>query len=385
MRTLKKTIKYVLLLARYRALRKIPHPAKDNHEHLQATMEWLCVAQDANDNGGISANYDLWKQAWGLSYRETTGYIIETFLAYYHHTKNNTYLERAVRMGEWELEVQCEDGSVGEVKKDGTIGKKIFNTGQVMLGYLALYRETKEEKYLTATARAASWLIQNQAQDGSWPTYASRGEAQTIETRVAWPLLDFALLTHDEEAKAAAVRHLGWVMSMQRPNGWFDNTSFTKGVNPWTHQIAYTISGLLECYLLLGSTDTALFDAAYRPAVKLLELAEQKAPAFLGGSFDEHWRSTDTYSCLTGNAQLAIIWLQLYSLTKEERFKTAAHTILEQLKRIHLLGDDKKTHGALLGSYPFDGGYAPYTLPNWAPKFFADALMLQARTDATTN
>jgi hypothetical protein len=34
--------------------------------------------------------------------------------------------------------------------------------------------------------------------------------------------------------------------------------------------------------------------------------------------------------------------------------------------------------GGVKGSHPIDGGYHPWQCPNWAAKFFADALMLEA-------
>lgn len=367
------------MLLRYPELRVLPHPVQSDKVHLKAAMDWLCAAQDAAPHDdGVNASYDLWKKTWGrYSYRETTGYIIETFLAYYGLTDNKEYMERAVRMGDWEIAVQAADGAVWEERKGEKNGKKIFNTGQVMIGWLALYRAGLGQKYLDASGRAAAWLVAQQAPDGSWPTYTSSGEAQTIETRVAWPLLEYAIIVGDQAARAAAERHLTWVMSVQEPDGWFNNTAFAPGIAPWTHQIAYTVSGLLECYKLLGANDKKLFDAFYTPAVKLLEIAEQTYPRFLAGSFDKGWRADTRYTCLTGDAQLAIIWTQIYQLTGEERFKRGADTIIEQLKTTQLLSKNKNTHGGILGSYPIDGHYAPYALPNWAAKFFADALLLK--------
>src|SRR3990170_1580645 len=51
-------------------------------DHLQATMTWLCAAQDALAEGGVSAFYDLRAGTWGSPYPETTGYILPTFFDY---------------------------------------------------------------------------------------------------------------------------------------------------------------------------------------------------------------------------------------------------------------------------------------------------------------
>jgi hypothetical protein len=40
------------------------------------------------------------------------------------------------------------------------------------------------------------------------------------------------------------------------------------------------------------------------------------------------------------------------------------------------------TCGAIKGSHPIWGGYDPFRYPNWAAKFFADALMASGDADA---
>jgi hypothetical protein len=44
-----------------------------------------------------------------------------------------------------------------------------------------------------------------------------------------------------------------------------------------------------------------------------------------------------------------------------------------QQRRIRL---SVNVRGALPGSYPIWGKYEPFAFPNWATKFFADALMM---------
>ena len=77
-------------------LLSISHSMGNSDEHLQATMSWLANAQDANQDGGVAAGYSFGK-GWLSSYPETTGYIIPTFLDFYHLTREESYLNRAVR------------------------------------------------------------------------------------------------------------------------------------------------------------------------------------------------------------------------------------------------------------------------------------------------
>ena len=59
-------------------------PEHDNRTHLRGAIDWLCRAQDVrkhkHDAGGVAAGWSF-EDGWLPSYPETTGYIIETFIA----------------------------------------------------------------------------------------------------------------------------------------------------------------------------------------------------------------------------------------------------------------------------------------------------------------
>ena len=75
------------------------HPAAPHERHLQATLDWLCHAQDVRDGqrdaGGVAAGWSF-EDGWLPGYPETTGYIIETFLAAADHLGQARYRERAI-------------------------------------------------------------------------------------------------------------------------------------------------------------------------------------------------------------------------------------------------------------------------------------------------
>src|SRR5947208_12912285 len=109
----------------------------DSRQHLQATMGWLCRAQDRGGGGGVSAGYSLLR-GWLPPYPETTGYIIPTFFDYAHRTANAEFYARAVRMADWELQVQLPSGAIQAGFYRGNGSKRppaVFNTGQVVLGW----------------------------------------------------------------------------------------------------------------------------------------------------------------------------------------------------------------------------------------------------------
>ena len=51
------------------------------------------------------------------------------------------------------------------------------------------------------------------------------------------------------------------------------------------------------------------------------------------------------------------------------------------LKTTQKLDGDPDELGGIKGSHPIDGGYHPWQYPNWAAKFFADALMIEMTID----
>ena len=80
-----------LILDGLRGVRGEPGP---HGEHLAAAIDWLCRAQDVRDGhadaGGVSAGWSF-EDGWLPSYPETTGYIIETFLAAAEHLQRPEY------------------------------------------------------------------------------------------------------------------------------------------------------------------------------------------------------------------------------------------------------------------------------------------------------
>jgi hypothetical protein len=62
--------------------------------------------------------------------------------------------------------------------------------------------------------------------------------------------------------------------------------------------------------------------------------------------------------------------------------KAAADTLVDFLKALQALDSpDPGMNGAIPGSFPLFGGYMRAGHPNWATKYFIDALLLQDRFD----
>lgn len=353
-------------------------------EHLRSTMEWLRAADDASPNGGVSGGYSL-IDGWLDPYPETTGYIIPTFFDYAEMSGEATWRDRAVAMAEWEIDVQMPNGAVQAGLYKGKGAEQVpavFNTGQVILGWCRAYAETNDERFLEAATRAGDWLIEVQSDDGAWRFDSQETETNVhaYDVRTAWSLLEIFELNRNEKYADAARKNLDWTMAQQLENGWFENNAFftssEKWSAPFTHTIAYVMEGLQESYRILN--DERYLAAYAKTAERLLRIFELRKT--MAGDFDRNWKSSTRYSCLTGSAQIAGVWLKHYQSSGDVRFLNAALKLNDEVKSCQKrCSAHRGISGGVQGSFPINGKYTPFIFPNWAAKFLADSLMLEEK------
>jgi hypothetical protein len=195
---------------------------------------------------------------------------------------------------------------------------------------------------------------------------------KVIDTRVAWALLELHRRTDNEVYRQAALRNLGWAAGQQDPDGWFRHCAFDRGEDPFTHTIAYTVEGLLECGL-------ALEEGRYVEAAKLTAdalLARQRADGALASTYGAGWRETNRSSCLTGDCQMARLWLRFYEIGGDGKYHAAARQAITHVALTQSIeAPSVNIRGGIAGSYPIFGRYERFKYPNWATKFFIDALL----------
>jgi len=348
-------------------------PVLDNRRHLEEAAQWILRAQAATPDDGVSGGYSF-EDGWIASYPETTGYIIPTLLAYGAYAGAPAYRDYAISMARWELEVQLEGGGFPGHFVDRDHPPVVFNTGQVIFGLVAAFEATQDERFLAAARRAGRWLVSVLDADGVWRRFDYLGQPHSYNARTAWAMVELASITEDEALLMAARRHLDWACAMQRPSGWFDHSSFSAGTPPFLHTIAYTSQGLLEAGLQLK--EPRYVAAAEHTCRSLLE---RIAPGgYVPGTFHPDWRPAAGYSCLTGNAQMSAQWLRFYSVTGDRAFRDGALRVNAFLKSLQdCTTTNFNLRGAVKGSHPIWGGYLFGTYPNWAAKFFMDALLME--------
>ena len=348
--------------------------------HASEAALWLCRAQDGTPDDGFARAFSL-ITGWEPSYPETTGYIIPTLIDYYHRTGDKQLLDRCIRASDWLLGQQFPEGGIPA----GTVATKpkvptIFNTGQVIFGWIAMFRETQNEKYREAVKKACQWLLDSQDDDGAWRKHGSIVSTyalNTYNTRTAWALYLGGELLDNDNFREGAVKNIEWALTKMNDRGWFDDNCLTENARPLTHTIAYTIRGVLEVGLC--ARNDRFRDAAVNSA--RMVLGTLRPNGFLPGRLDSEWNPGATYNCLTGACQMGIIWSKLYTLTAEKGFIDGADRAIRFVCSTQdLKSSSEGIRGGIKGSFPINGDYGRFEYLNWAAKFFMDAIA--AYTDA---
>ncbi len=358
------------------------YPTSDDHlPHLVAAVDWIVRAQDATPDDGISRGYGIryltyfGSAGWQSSYPETTGYIIPTLLEAARLLHRPELAERALRAAHWESAVQLESGAV----QGGVIGQgrspAVFNTGQVLFGWLAAFEQMKDVTSEASARRAADYLTSVLEPDGHWRKGNSKfasDETTLYNARVAWALAEAGVRFDMPAYREAAARNLHAVVDQQHANGWFPNCCLTDPVRPLLHTLAYTTRGLLEGGRVLG--DNRLLESGMLIARALARTVREDG--WMPGRYDRNWSGAVEWSCLTGEAQMANNWMRLYAITGDATWLEPVPRVLSFLKRTqNRSSDNDGLRGGIKGSFPVSGEYGKFEVLNWATKYFADALM----------
>lgn len=332
---------------------------------LDKAIKWLKSSE--RDTGGSAANYS-YLMGWTKAYPETTGYIIKTLLDYHKRFNDKESFLMAFRYGEWLLSIQNIDGSWnGGMHPNNKPQQSIFNTGQIIIGLVALCEVSDDMIWKDSLHRAATWLAYNVNDQGLWENGHYNDFNPTYYTRVAWPMLLANEVLKEDSISTSALKVLDKMSSRALSNGSFEYWGFNKNQPAFTHTIAYTLRGFIESSLLIQDWDryAKLTEPAIDKLYRLSELNRGGLPGYL----DNDWRIKGNFSCLTGNAQVAYCFFLIYNQQSDLRLVNAGTKLLE-----YNISKQSRS-GAIAGSSPIHGKYMSMRYPNWAAKFHADAIL----------
>ena len=351
--------------------------AHTDRDHLLAAADWLKRAQDATNDGGFVGRYNL-RTGWSSSYPETTGYIIPTLLRLADTLGDDEYLRRAERAIEFLLSVQLPSGAFpgAEIAENST-NPSPFNTGQIMHGLQAWTKRTGDERCRTALFRAGRWLCEIQDPSGAWLKFFYQELATDYSAHLTCWLAEAGEFLGDEPMLQASSKHLAWVLRhYDAERSWFNLCGFSAqdhaAHRSVTHTIAYTIWGVMRTAEVVKSAEgKAAAEGAAYAALRRLELSKR-----LPGILDHGWKPQANFTCLTGNVQMALIWLHMYSEHGDPRLLNAALKSIDIVKAAQAMdAADPGVRGGIAGSQPVWGDYISHAFPNWAAKYFIDALL----------
>jgi hypothetical protein len=344
---------------------------RDDQVHLEAAVTFITRSIE-QCNGRASSKAYMVAKGWLPAYRETTGYIIPTLLDLAQHLNRPELASTAERMGEWLSEVQEPSG--GFIERDLRQDTKpiAFNTGQILHGFNALILQRGRQDLVPYARRAGDFLVSSADETGSFVRNEHFDMAHAYNVRSAWALLTLSRLLGEKTYEDVALANADWTVAQQTASGFFLNNIFQPGWNANTHGIAYVLQGLLEIHCICGRE--SYLAAVHRAAEQIVSVYDAKRR--LVSEISENWEFLSSHLCLTGCAQLAIVFFRLYGLDGDKRHLNAGLNLLDDVAATQDVTSKAQPHyGGIKGSRPIYGRYAPLQYPNWATKFFIDALL----------
>ncbi|NQT90014.1 MAG: hypothetical protein HQ558_02040 [Candidatus Omnitrophica bacterium] len=350
--------------------------------------EWLVQSFRVNGYRGSSA----WQsrffhpiRGWSHPYPETTGYIIPTLYDYFKWLKDEngeikTCIETSIP---WLLSLQMRSGAFpgGHAAQNGAFylgtldyilhrahapKESVFNTAQIMRGLIRCYNETGNSDCLNAVKKSGEFLSSSIREDGGWGNDAyAKDLSPSYFAYIIPALLAAAELINDKDLKAKALLPLDNLLKrIDGESRFIRDMGFSDNGFAHMHTVGYTLQGLLESAIILKDEGGRYISEAAGVADKLLAKYEEWGK--LPGGLYNGWRPEWSYSCITGNCQIALFFLELFKVNKEVRYLDAAQSIYSDMLTA------QSRNNAFPGSRPVWGRYMCLRWPNWAVKFFMD-------------
>ena len=282
---------------------------KDIYENI---VSWLLSTRDTDKESRWFGSFPFYlvdgEPLGGLSgsarFQNDNGKVLIALLDLYEKTGEDRFRQAAIDLADYWVSIQTPEGFY--YRNDGGVTQSLYE-GPCFLFWLAcgisgVYALTEEAKYKESVQKALSWLLPLQKENGRFTTTYERMKSEdwrppSSETAIAvFCLARMQKWMPDLDLEEPLLRAAGWLCRMQHPCG--------------------GIMGSDEESLPASlQTDPALCDLVYTQGFALMGLCE------------------------------------LYSLTKEELYRTAAEDLADFLLRIQCKNESPFWDGAWRGSY----------------------------------
>lgn len=348
-----------------------PAGAVNKDSRTDAALTWLRRSMEVTGNRGSAHSYSsVW--GWQKAYPETTGYIIDTLCDYAAIKNDRTLLRLAVDCGDWLTEIQFPNGAFPALL-EGNTRASVFNTAQILFGLtrIAAMQPDNAQSMRNALESATAWLTDMLEPDFSWKKHAYvPGFTPSYYTRAVWGVLKANTVLQLPKVALAMRKALLFYAVRMLPEGTVQDWGFRPGKPAFTHTIGYTLEGFLESALILN--EQQIIEKKILAGEKFLKVRNKVGRT--AGQYDTSWNGDYSFICVTGNCQLSIFLHRLWEISGQEQFKLASQELLEEVIPFQNMGSNPEKFGAMPGSAPFWGPYMRFRYPNWAVKFFLDAI-----------
>ncbi len=342
-------------------------------EEALRTLIWLKTSFAVNEFNGSSAKYynPVFRplKAWAKPYPETTGYLLPT-LIHYDPLFPNSFISKAIgKSVNWLKGLQNEDGSFPSGFHT-TGNPSVFNTAQILIGLLSCAQDPSLPESHLEMQSAFNYLLNTADENGTWKkgNYVE-GFNPSYYSRVLWPMIKYDSTYLNSKHRETLEAFSLYYFERYQENGSFEDWGFEKGKPAFTHTIAYTLRGFLGIANSFGNEK--ILAAVKKSMIKLKDTLKNDV---LAGSYDENWIGDYTFTCPTGNFQLAIIAFMLSD--GRDTFFEFGETLLKENMKFQNKSLINSLDGAIPGSVPLSGPYQKFAYPNWAAKFFLDAVYI---------
>jgi hypothetical protein len=336
-----------------------------------AALNWLRRSIAVTGQRGSSHSYSP-LFGWSNAYPETTGYLIETLFDYASVKQDPELRDQAFTCADWLCDIQFENGAFPGLL-EGHQHPSVFNTAQILFGLLRAWEEglPKPERYRQAAIRAVRWMCDILEPDGSWQQAAYvPGFTPSYYTRAVWAVIKAGRALQLPEVEAQMRRALHFYAKRFQADGMIANWGFYPDKPAYTHTIAYTLEGFFESALLLNEPE--ILEKTLFSLKKILQIREKDGK--IAGSYDQGWKGNYQFQCVTGGAQLSLLCRRAGQWYGDADLLRQAEGLFQEIMPCQRFGRNANSFGAIPGSRPFWGPYLRGRYPNWAAKFYLDAL-----------
>lgn len=354
-------------------------PLSEWQHRTGAALDWLRRSIAVTGGKGSSHSYSPFF-GWQKAYPETTGYLIETLFDYAEIKRDDSLRDLAFGCARWLASIQLPGGAFPGLLA-GNTKPSVFNTSQILFGLARAVEESpvrspERRTFHDALRSATEWLVSQLEPDYSWKKHAYVPDfTPSYYTRGVWGVLKANRILQNNDIENVMRNALKFYAQRLLPDGAVRDWGFRPGKPAFTHTIAYTLEGFLECALLLG--EQQIIEKKILTGEKILSIMNENGGR-LAGRYGEQWRGDYSFLCVTGHCQMSVFYRRLWEITGEEKCRKAARQLLMEVIDCQKLARNLNTFGALAGSRPLWGPYMRFRYPNWGAKFFLDAMRREA-------